>query len=80
MKETSLSGKIQHKAGVELSGGPFIKSYIEEEDVREAVLRLKDKAKWNMSGIVGISITGELSDLIDEIFGDKLTESEGRGL
>ena len=41
----SLSDKVQHKAGVELSGGPFVKSYILEKDVKEFIRDLKKGLK-----------------------------------
>ncbi len=68
-KETSLSEKIC----VSLTGDKIIHS----KDVREAVLRLKE---WlNARSHLDIGTRAITLTLIDEIFGDKLTQSKLTG-
>ena len=40
-----------------------------EVDVKEFIKKLKSQASWNMSGIIGQSITAELHDIIDKLAG-----------
>ena len=53
-------------------------SYYYEEDVREAVKKLEKEFedlcdRWEFHTALSVNLVGEMSDKIDEIFGEKLT-------
>ena len=59
------SKKVRRADGVEFP-------IYSETDVKEFIRLLKEEAKWNLSGIVGQSITSELHDIIDKLAGEEL--------
>jgi len=63
-KEFILSDKIVFT--------PNHRAVVVTDDLKEFIRLLKEEAQWNLSGIIGQSITAELHDLIDKLAGDKL--------
>jgi hypothetical protein len=77
--QATILNTLSDKIYLQAPGSVRLPNSLAVEDVKEAVKRLKECAKWNRSGIIGQSITAELNDLIDEIFGSKLIENEKGG-